>query len=606
MRDYSAFRVWAPQSNRVDLVSFDGYRPDSRENRTVEPMRDVGNGWWEADRVALAGERYAYSLDGGPDLPDPRALFQPDGVHAPSEVYDPRSFAWSCEWPGIDVREHVLYELHVGAFAANRSSGQAGTFDSAITRLDALADLGIGAVEVMPVAAFPGERGWGYDGVGLFATHEAYGGPAAFQRFIDAAHSRGIGVILDVVYNHLGPAGNYLGAYGPYFTDSHATPWGPAVNFDADGSGAVREFFVENVRQWLVDFKLDGLRLDAVHALNDTSPEVGGRHILAEISEAVAQMERETGRSLTLIAESDLNDPAMVSPVSTGRDSRGMDAQWADDIHHALHAWISDDTAGYYCDFGSAEAIKQTLEGVFFHDGIMSTFRGKNWGVPVDRESEHYDARAFVAFLQNHDQVGNRAAGDRIHHSISVEQHCAAAALYLLAPTVPMLFMGEEWAASTPFPFFSDHDAELGPLVTKGRTEEFSRMGWTDPVPDPQARSSFESAFLDWGERDRAANSRVWDFYRACIALRQSEPGLQRPSFDSVAVDVLSPNAVLMRRPGLAVLAAKAGGARVSVGSDDVELLVSEGMVRVHDGAVGIADDGVAVFRTVATSFESV
>ncbi len=593
MRDYSGFQVWAPKAQRVTLEL-----AESHATARSIPMVDRGQGWWEADGVpAVPGTRYAYRLDDGPALPDPRSLSQPDGVHGASEVVDPRSFTFNAPWSGIDVCAGVIYEMHVGAFTGDRASGTAGTFDSAIARLDDLAQLGVDAVEIMPVAAFPGQRGWGYDGVGLFATHAAYGGPSALARFVDAAHARGIGVILDVVYNHLGPAGNYLQEFGPYFTDRHTTPWGPAVNLDQEGSGEVRRFILDNVRQWLVDFQLDGLRLDAVHALRDDSSE----HLLASMSRYVRSLEEETGRPLSLIAESDLNDPLMVTPTSHG--GYGMDAQWADDIHHALHSWISGETAGYYCDFGSAATVRKTLERVFEHDGSFSTFRGQTWGAAIDPDSNDYSAHSFVAFLQDHDQVGNRAAGDRLHHSISAEQHCAVAALYLLASTTPMVFMGEEWAASAPFPFFSDLDDELGPLVTKGRTEEFARMGWSDPVPDPQSRATFESSFLDWGERDEGRHHDTLKFYARLIELRRTVPEFSDSSLRSITVTVLNETSVLMRRGQYRVLACRGGGVSVPGPVRPLALLASVGAVTIEGSEANdtaelrIEDAGVAVWH---------
>ncbi|MDO5645084.1 MAG: malto-oligosyltrehalose trehalohydrolase [Dermabacter sp.] len=597
MRAGEIFRVWAPSAVQVALH----LRQEAGETRVL-PMTSGAGGWFEADGVsARAGDRYGFALDGASTvLPDPRALAQPDGVHALSAVAPALGEAQRPAWSGKDLRGAVTYELHVGTFAADPALGVAGTFDSAIGRLDHLVALGVDAVEVMPVAAFPGERGWGYDGVGLFAVHEAYGGPEAFARFIDAAHERGLSVILDVVYNHLGPSGNYLGHYSPYFTDTHTTPWGPAVNLDAEGSEEVRAFIFDNARQWLVDFGVDGLRIDAVHALRDDSEQRGGQHLLAELADRVATWSSESGRPLTLIAESDLNDPLMVTPSSEG--GRGMGAQWADDIHHALHSWITGETSGYYVDFGSAATLQKTLTSMFEHDGTYSTFRGKDWGKAVDLDGGLYDAHSFVTFLQNHDQVGNRAAGDRIHHAITPDQHAAAAALYLLGAASPMLFMGEEWAASSPFPFFSDHDAELGPLVTAGRTEEFARMGWSDPVPDPQARSTFTSAFLPWDERDRQPHADILAWYTRLLQLRREYPDLRSPRGADIEVTILGEDAVVMRRGQCGVLAARSGVHTLEGVRTDAVL--------AHWGEAGEADGsglrltgaGAAVFRSAAAS----
>ncbi|UYG16542.1 malto-oligosyltrehalose trehalohydrolase [Brachybacterium huguangmaarense] len=542
----SRYAVWAPDADRVEI----GVRAHGAETTDVLALSRGAGGWWGlADRPARPGDRYAFRLDGeGPWLPDPRSLLQPEGVHGASEVVDVAALARHEPWRGIDLRGRTLYELHVGTFTPG-PDGSGGTFDSAIERLDDLVALGVDAIEVMPVAAFPGDRGWGYDGVDLYATHLAYGGPQAFARFIAAAHERGLGVVLDVVYNHLGPDGNYLGAFGPYFTDAHHTPWGSAVNLDTDGSDEVRAFLLGNARQWLLDFDLDGLRLDAVHELRDDSP----RHLLAELSDAVATWSDAVGRPLTLIAESDLNDPRMVTP--TARGGLGMDMQWADDVHHAVHAWVTGEREGYYGDFGSAATLAKTLTRVFEHDGGYSSFRDRTWGAPVDPDSSAYDAHSFVAFLQDHDQVGNRAAGDRIDASVSPGQHAAATALILCGATTAMLFQGEEWGASTPFAYFTDHDEELGALVTAGRTEEFAKMDWADPVPDPQAVSTFRGSMLDWDERTRGDHARLLDWYTQLLHLVRREEALRDRSLAAVEVDVLSERTVVLRRGDLAVLA---------------------------------------------------
>lgn len=550
-RDHGDPSVWAPRATAVELrVRHMGDGGEIEE--TITPLRRGDDGWHRADGLRLRdGDRYAYRLDlDGPWLPDPRSLLQPDGVHGDSEAFTPSP---DPSWRGTDLRGRVIYELHVGTFAPAPDGGT-GTFDTAIERLDHLAELGVDAVELMPVAAFPGDRGWGYDGVDLYATHAAYGGPAALQRFVAAAHARGIGVVMDVVMNHLGPAGNYLSAFAPYFTDTHETPWGPAVNLDAEGAAEVRAFLIGIARHWLVDLGLDGLRLDAVHELRDDSE----RHLLAELSDAVAQWERELGRPLTIIAESDLNDPRMVTPTADG--GYGMDMQWADDIHHAVHAWTTGERDGYYGDFGRAKTVAKTLTRIFEHDGTFSTFRGKDWGAPVDPAATGYDAHSFVAFAQDHDQVGNRAFGDRPSASITPGAHAAAAALILCGPATPMLFQGEEWAASTPFTFFTDHDDELGPLVSAGRAEEFARMGWSDDVPDPQDPATFAMAQLDWSEREQGDHARMLTWYRDLVALRRIEPDLMDPDLRHVEVDVIAEETVVMRRGRIAVLAHRGDG----------------------------------------------
>ncbi|RMB62394.1 malto-oligosyltrehalose trehalohydrolase [Tessaracoccus antarcticus] len=558
--------VWAPTARRVEVVV--------DQQRLPMVLAEGRPGWWVLPETLQPGTQYAFSLDGGEPLPDPRSLFQPDGPHGPSMVVDPSLFRRPQSWVGRNLRGAVLYEMHVATFTAE------GTFDAAIEHLDDLVDLGVDAVEVMPVADFAGSRGWGYDGVGLFAVHRAYGGPGGFVRFIDACHTRGLGVILDVVHNHLGPEGNYLAQFGPYFTDTHETPWGPAVNLDAPGAEEVRAFLVDSARQWLVDFGLDGLRLDAVHALADDSD----KHFLVELSEAVAGWEEVTGRPLMLIAESDLNQPSMVSPVGSVPDARGMDAQWADDIHHALHSFFTNETQGYYVDFGPVEVLQKALDGVFVHDGATSTFRGEQWGQQVEQTSEDYDAHSFVAFLQDHDQVGNRATGDRIDETITPAQHAAAAALYLLSPYTPMLFMGEEWAASTPFPFFSDLGPDLGPLVTQGRAREFARMGWDRPVPDPQAETTMAEAVLRWDERSEPAHARMLDWYRTLIRIRHEQPDVLNPRLSQTTLEKNDDDTIVMRRGRVVVAATRATDRTVELDLGSVEKVLAS-WTPLEDGA---------------------
>jgi maltooligosyltrehalose trehalohydrolase len=580
------YRVWAPSARAVTL----------RGNGAEHRMSPAGEGWFElADPAPRPGARYAFRLDDAALwLPDPRSLSQPDGVHGESEVVDPGALAPSGTWAGRDLRGAVLYELHVGTFAPE-SDGAAGTLDSAIGRLDALVELGVDAVELMPLATFPGERGWGYDGVGLYAVHAAYGGPEALARFVHAAHDRGLAVVLDVVHNHLGPSGNYLGMFGPYFTAEHETPWGEAVNLDQPGSRQVRDFLLGSARQWLVELGLDGLRLDAVHELKDDSAP----HLLAELADAVSAWEEETGRPLTLIAESDRNQPATVTPTAAG--GLGMEMQWADDVHHAVHAWATGERTGYYGDFGDAEVLAAVLPGIFRHAGTWSSFRGQVWGAPVDPSSPDYDGHSFVTFLQDHDQVGNRAAGDRIHHGISPGAHAAAIALILLGPGTPMLFQGEEWAASTPFAYFTDHDAELGALVSAGRTREFAAMGWAEEVPDPQARSTFVGSQLHWQERGEGEHARMLEWYRELIALRRALPALRSGDLTATRVEVLAEETVLLRRGELALLAHRGPGALAAADGRVLragELLAGFGEPGLgEDGTVHLAGPGAAVLR---------
>ena len=512
--------VWAPGARRLDVVS-GGERHAMRRD-------DVG--WWRMDGRLAHGVDYAFSVDGGEPRPDPRSAHQPDGVHGPSRVFDPRRHAWASEgWAGRDARGAVTMEVHVGTFTPE------GTLDAAIGRLDHLVDVGVELVELMPVAAFAGDHGWGYDGVALYAVHEAYGGPAALQRFVDAAHGKGLAVCLDVVYNHLGPSGNYLGAFGPYFTDKHETPWGQAVNLDDDGAIEVRQWIVDNACRWLREFRIDALRLDAVHALVDDSDT----HVLAELSDRVAWLAAEIDRPLSLIAESDLNDPVMIEPTSRG--GMGMTMQWADDVHHAIHATLTGERHGYYVDFGDLDVLEKALTRVFVHDGGHSTFRGRDWGRPVPPGT---DGHRFVAFASDHDQVGNRALGDRPSARIDDDALAIEAALVLTSAFTPMLFMGEEWGARTPWMFFTDHrEPELAEAIRKGRASEFGGHGWTTlyggdvDVPDPQARETFERSRLDWSELDAPRHRRLLDWHRTLIRLRREEAALGEGNLDGVSIE---------------------------------------------------------------------
>jgi maltooligosyltrehalose trehalohydrolase len=588
-------RVWAPRAAAVELV--ETTPSGAQEART--PMVGEAGGWWRSAEPLAPGTDYLFSLDGGPGLPDPRSPWQPAGVHGPSRTFDAAAFGWTDgAWAGRDVLGAVVYELHVGTFTPE------GTLDAAVGRLDHLVRLGVDMVELMPVAAFPGERGWGYDGVALWAVHEAYGGPEALQRFVDAAHARGLAVCLDVVYNHLGPSGNYLGEFGPYFTERHHTPWGAAVNLDGDDAAEVRAFVVQNALRWLRDFRIDALRLDAVHALVDDSP----RHLLAELADAVAELSVEVGRPLSLIAESDLNDAAMVTPTGReldGRPGRGMTAQWADDLHHALHALLTGERQGYYVDFGAPETLAKALRHAFVHDGEMSTFRGAEWGAPVPDE---VDGRRFVVFDQDHDQVGNRALGDRPSRVLDPARLAVSAAVVLLGPGTPMLFMGEEWGATTPFQYFTDHqEPELGEAVRKGRAEEFGTHGWAElyghdvDVPDPQAPGTFEASRLDWSEPDDGPDgphARLLRWYTDLVRLRHTEPEVA--SGDRTRTDVRTGDGwLVMSRGDLDVVAVWADeGARVPrVGAGDVVLAWDPHAVEDGDGAVTLRGPGVVVLR---------
>ena len=518
--------VWAPAAQTVEL-----HLPD--QDRLVG-MIPVPGGWWTAPFDLEPGTDYAFRVDGSPNRPDPRSALQPDGVHGPSRTVDPDTWRWTDQnWAGKDLRGSVIYELHVGTFTPE------GTLDAAISRLGHLVDLGVDIVELMPLAAFPGKAGWGYDGVGLWAVHEAYGGPDALARFVDAAHNAGIGVCLDVVYNHLGPSGNYLSVFGPYFTPAHHTPWGEAVNYDHDGSQQVRAFVIDSALRWMRDFHIDALRLDAIHEIKDDAAAAATpqRHVLAELSDAVAALSIELGRPLSLVAEADLNDVGVITPTSeeppAKAPSLGMTAQWADDVHHALHARLTGEDQGYYGDFAEVGAWAKAYGRAFLHNGTWSTFRERNWGAPVPEDT---DPRRFVVFGSDHDQVGNRAVGDRPSAILDDAALAATAALVLLSPYTPMLFMGEEWGTRTPFQFFTDHEEDdLARSVSEGRVREFAGFGWdADEIPDPQAAATVEASRLRWSELDEAEHARMLAWYQALTTLRRNLDWSQRTAWPQV------------------------------------------------------------------------
>jgi maltooligosyltrehalose trehalohydrolase len=524
-------RVWAPNATRVEVES-------AGRRSSLQP--DAAEGWWLGH--GPDGD-YTFVLDGGEPRPDPRSTWQPHGVHGPSRRVDHATFAWTdSKWQGRPLAGGLIYELHIGTFT------EGGTFDSAVERLDHLVALGVDFVEVLPVNAFPGARGWGYDGVHLYAVHDAYGGPDAFKRFVDACHNHGLGVILDVVYNHLGPDGNYLPEFGPYFTDKHQTPWGPAVNLDDAGSAEVHAFFIDNALQWLRDYHVDGLRLDAVHAFADESPT----HFLAELHDAVAKLRAEVGKPLFLIAESDLNDPRII--VSRDDGGYGMDAQWSDDFHHALHAALTGERDGYYADFGRLEHVASALTGGFVYRGQHSAYRGAEHGKPLP---EGVSGHQLLGYVQDHDQIGNRAQGDRLTPLVPTGLLYVAAALVLTAPFTPMLFMGEEWGARTPWQYFTDHqNDELADAVREGRRAEFAGFGW-DPsdIPDPQDPATFERSRLDWSELQRDPHRTLLDWHRALIQLRKDNPDFVDGDLSHVAVTYDEAERWLVVRRGRFVVA---------------------------------------------------
>ncbi|GAA4895846.1 malto-oligosyltrehalose trehalohydrolase [Streptomyces coeruleoprunus] len=517
------FEVWAPYAReRVELELEGARHPLERD-----PLRE---GWWTTtvggDNGVPDGARYGFALDGGPVLPDPRSRRQPDGPDGLSAVVDHAAHVWRHRPPRRGLREAVLYELHVGTYTPE------GTLDAAAGRLGHLVELGVTHVELMPLCPFPGRHGWGYEGVSLWAVHEPYGGPEALRRFVDTAHGLGLGVVLDVVHNHLGPSGNYLPAFGPYFTDTHHTPWGAAVNLDAPGSDEVRAFLLGSALAWLRDYRIDGLRLDAVHALADNRALT----FLEELSAAVDELSAEQDRGHFLIAESDLCDPRTTTPREAG--GLGLHAQWNDDFHHALHTALTGESQGYYADFAREPlaALARTLQQVFFHSGTYSTFRGRTHGRPVDLDTT--PAHRFLGYAQTHDQIGNRAQGDRLAASLSPGLLACAATLVLTGPSTPMLFMGEEWGAGTPWQFFTDHtDAELAEAVRRGRRREFAAHGWAEEdVPDPQDPATRDRSCLDWSEPGREPHARLLAWYRRLIALRAGQPDLTDPDLAAIRV----------------------------------------------------------------------
>lgn len=513
------FRVWAPKPAQVRL-DVDG---------RAYAMRRSGDGWWHASVDTAPDARYGYLLDDDPTvLPDPRSARQPEGVHARSQLWDPAAAKWTdTGWSGRTVEGAVIYELHLGTFT------EAGTFDSAIEKLDYLVDLGVDFVELMPVNSFAGTHGWGYDGVLWYSVHEPYGGPDGLVRFVDACHAKGLGVLIDAVFNHLGPSGNYLPRYGPYLS-SASNPWGEGINIADADSDEVRRYIIGCALRWMRDFHADGLRLDAVHALVDTT----AIHILEELATETDWLAQQLGRPLALIAESDLNDPRLITPRDRG--GYGLTGQWADDIHHAIHTAVSGERQGYYGDFGSLATLAQTLRHGFFHAATYSSFRHRRHGRPLDTsEKSGIPATRLVAYTCTHDQVGNRALGDRPSQNLTGGQLAIKAALALGSPYTTMLFMGEEYGASTPFQFFSSHpEPELARATADGRKAEFAEHGWdADDIPDPQDPETFARSKLAWAEVDTGEHARLLRLYRDLIALRRNHPDLADPWLEHLAVD---------------------------------------------------------------------
>ena len=575
------FEVWAPRAKDIS-VQIDG-RPSPLQGPD-------GQGWWRLNMDSAGpGTNYGYIIDDDPTpYPDPRSAWQPDGVHALSRIYDQNAFAWTdAAFQSPPLASALIYELHIGTFTPT------GTLEAAITRLDYLAELGVTHVELMPIASFAGHRGWGYDGVALYAVQEPYGGPDALKRFVDAAHHRGLAVLLDVVYNHFGPAGNYTGKFGSYLTSAHKTPWGGAVNLEEAGAHQVRRFFCDNALMWMRDFHIDGLRIDAIHAFVDRSAV----HFLEQLAIETETLAATIRRNLVLIAESDLNDPRIVTPRSCG--GFGIDAQWSDDFHHALFAVLSrDKPGGYYDDFGSLAQLAKALERTFVYDGIYSAHRRRAHGRAVGRLSQH----RFLGFIQNHDQVGNRALGDRIAEIAGPGRAQIAAALVLLGPFIPMIFQGEEWAASSPFLYFADHDdPELARQVSEGRRREFAAFGW-DPesIPDPERLETFERSRLNWTEITDASHAEMLSWYRRLIQLRRATPCLNNGETGNVTTTFSEEQHWFCMRRGSIVVACNlaSAGQTISIPADSQLLFASRHGAFVDGQTISLPSQSASVLST--------
>lgn len=579
------FDVWAPSAKSL-AVQVNG--------ETVPMHGPDARGCWRAEvQSADPGDDYGFIVNGEMNAyPDPRSLRQPTGVHGLSRIYDQSAFQWSdTAFRAQPLSSAIVYEMHAGTFTPE------GTLDAAIAKLDYLKDLGITHVELMPVAAFAGNHGWGYDGVALFAVHEPYGGPDALKRFVNAAHGKGLAVLLDVVYNHFGPSGNYTGKFGPYVTEAHHTSWGGAVNFEEAWSTEVRRFFCDNALMWMRDFHIDGLRLDAVHAYVDRS----AIHFLEQLAEETAALESTLGRPLVLVGESDLNDPRIVTAPEAG--GFGLHAQWSDDFHHALFAVLArEPQGGYYSDFGSLEQLAEALEQTFVFDGAYSHYRRRNHG----RSAAHLPQSRFLGYIQNHDQVGNRAVGERLHESTGFDRAKIAAALVLTSPFVPMIFQGEEWAASSPFQYFADHDdPELARAVSQGRKREFQAFGWApDQIPDPEKRETFARSKLHWNEIARAPHHGMLLWYRELIALRRSSPSLHdsEPGNTKVLFDAEAKWLAVHRGPMRVVcnLGPEARSFPLPPGSG--LRLASSPAVGIREGELTLPPDSVAIVEATPTA----
>lgn len=579
------FRVWAPLPKKVEVLA----------GGKTFPMSAQSGGWFTAEVFsAKPGDDYGFILDDEGPFPDPRSPSQPDGVHKLSRLVDQNKFQWADKkFQAPPLASAAIYELHIGTFTA------AGTFLSAIEKLEHLVALGVTHVELMPVVEFSGSYGWGYDGVDLFAPHHAYGTPDDLKKLVAACHERGMAVILDVVYNHLGPSGNYLAKFAPYFTKKFASAWGEGINFDGADSDEVRRFFCDNALMWLRDFHFDGLRLDAVHGIMDTS----ATHILEQMKIEAEKLSAQLGRHLVLIPESDLNDPRLL--WSRERGGYQLDAQWSDDFHHVLHTVLTGENGGYYSDFGKLEDLAKALRHAFVYDGIFSNHRRRKHGRSAEGLSGHH----FLGYLQNHDQIGNRARGERSSQLMSLGKLKIGAALVLTSPFVPMLFQGEEWGASTPFFYFTDYqEPELANAVREGRCREFAAFGWKpEETADPQARETFEQSKLNWPEISREPHAEILAWHKKLIQLRRSEPDLidgemkaVRARFDE------GKNRLVVERNAISIacnFAAQSRTISLRAGKHSL-LLASSADAEIDGGNLNLPPESVAILKQVGTNFD--
>ncbi len=572
------FRVWAPTPKTVELSILQQRMPMTRQP----------DDWWTLEMPTLAaGSDYGFFLDGEGPFPDPRSPYQPNGVNGLSRPVTQKNFAWSdAAWQAPPLSSAIIYELHIGTFTPK------GTFDAAIEKLDHLVELGVTHVEIMPVNEFSGDHGWGYDGVGLFAPHHAYGPPEGLKRLVEACHLKHLAVILDVVYNHFGPAGNYWMKFGPYQKTNFSTPWGPAINYDDAGSDEVRRFFCDNALMWLRDYHFDGLRLDALHAIVDCSPEP----FIEQLAEEVKKLEAELGRHLVLIAESDRNDPKLL--WARGRGGYALHAHWNDDFHHALHTVLTGERKGYYSDFGSMADLCKAFRQAYVYDGRYSPFRKRRHGRPPTG----LDGFRFLAYLQNHDQIGNRALGERSCHLLSMGHLKSAAALVLMSPFLPMFFQGEEWGATSPFLYFSNHeDPELGKAVREGRRREFPDFaGKEEEIPDPQAPETFQRSKLIWNEISKPRHTELLEWHKKLIRLRRSEPSLTdgRMEYVNAHSDDKERSIVLERGPW--TVACNLGDTPFAIslreGAHEVVATSHEGAL-LNGASVTLPADSVAILK---------